>query len=143
MAFASGFLADPQRVGSGERFGDNVIVLGTPDFGEGLFVGRFAQLVGTEVINMAAGENTVVAGVVLRNVAAAVEANGVIDKSLTSAVEYVRSGLVTVDLRDGDVPLQFAPVFADVDGKASTAGVETGAEFIREEQAGVWLVRLK
>lgn len=148
MAFTTGFLGDPQRTGGGERYGDNVVVLSASEFGEALNVGRFAQLKEGSIDNMDGTATPVVAGVVLRNVAGAVEAGGTIDKSLTSAVEYVRAGLVTVELLAGEEPEQFDEVFAsnegdDDDGKAATAGIETGAEFIREEKPGVWLVRLK
>jgi hypothetical protein len=147
MAFTTGYLGDPQRVGGGERFGDNVIVLSASVFGTALKVGRFAQLKAGSIDNMDGTATPMIAGVICRNVAGAVEAGGTIDKALTSSVEYVRSGLVTVEVKAGEEPEQFGEVFADnagaTAGQAATSGIETGAEFIREEKPGVWLVRLK
>jgi hypothetical protein len=147
MAFATKYLADPQRTGGGERYGDNVVVLSATVFEDGLKVGRFAKLDTGSIDNMDGSSTPVIAGVVLRNVAASVEAGTTIDKDLNSHVEYVRSGLVTVEVKTGETPAQFGEVFADntgaTAGLAATSGIATGAEFIREEKPGVWLVRLK
>lgn len=148
MAFATGYLNDPQRVGGGERYGDNVVVLSASVFENGLKIGRFAKLDAGSIDNMDASATPVIAGVVLRNVAGAVEAGATIDAALTSSVEYVRAGLVTVEVKAGETPAQFGAVFADnagaTAGQAVTSGgIATGGEFIREEKPGVWLIRLK
>ena len=147
MAFNTGYLGDPQRTGGGERYGDNVVVLAATTFEDGLKVGRFAKLDAGSIDNMDGSATPVIAGVVLRNVAAPVEAGSAIDATLTDHVNYVRAGLVTVEVKEGEEPEQFDEVFADntgaTAGLAATAGIETGAEFIREEKPGVWLVRLK
>jgi hypothetical protein len=149
MPFATGHLNDPVRVGAGERFGDNVIALSAQSFQAGLVVGVFARMVGTTLSNFDASATPNVAGVVLRNIAGPVEAGATIDATLTSSVEYVRSGMVTVQAKAGQTaPAMFAAVFADnvalTTGQAMTSGgVATNAEFIREERPGVWLVRLR
>ncbi len=148
MAFETGYLNDPQRVGGGERFGTNNIVLSADNFEDGLKVGRFAKGDAGSIDNMDGSAGPVIAGVVLRNVASAVESGGAIDDALTSAVEYLRAGLVTVNVKAGETaPALFGEVFADntgaTAGLAAATGVATGAEFIREEKPGVWLVRLK
>jgi hypothetical protein len=149
MAFNTGYLGDPQRTGGGERYGDNVVVLAATTFEDGLKVGRFAKLDAGSIDNLDGSATPVVAGVVLRNVAAPVEAGASIDATLTDHVNYVRAGLVTVEVKEGEEPEQFAPVFASNEGDAddglalADGDVETGAEFIREEKPGVWLVRLK
>ena len=158
MAFQTGYLADPVKVGSGERFGSVNIILSATTFEDSLKVGRFAKLDTGSIDNMDASATPVIAGVVLRNVASPVEDGGVIDSGLFGQVEYMRQGLVTVDVVTGDTPAQFGTVYAnnttDADyGKATTDAtdgsdpavdnIDTGAEFIQEVQAGVWLVRLK
>ena len=140
MAFTTGYLNDPQIVSGGERFGDNVIVLSSDNFEDGLKVGRFAELDAGEIKNFDGGT---VAGVVLRYVSTSVEAGDEINAALTSTVEYVRAGLVSVDVAENEEPEQFDEVFADADGFAATAGEATGAEFIQELKPGVWLIRLK
>lgn len=150
MAFATGYLDDPNRVGAGERYGSNQVVLSATTFENGLRVGRFAKLDTGSIDNMDGSATPTIAGVVLRNVANAVEDLGTIDSALYSQVEYVRQGLVTVEVKTGETPVQFGAVYASNagnadDGKATATNtdVATGAEFIQEIQTGVWLVRLK
>ena len=158
MAFQTGYLADPVKVGAGERFGSVNIILSATTFEDQLKVGRFAKLDTGSIDNMDGSSTPVIAGVVLRNVAAPVEDGGEIDSGLYGQVEYLRQGLVTVEVATGITPTQFDKVYANNSdsaeyGKATTeaddgAGtpvdnIDTGAEFIEEVQAGVWLVRLK
>lgn len=148
MPFATPHLNDPQRTGAGERYGDNVVVLSAALFAPALNVGRFARMNGATLTNMDATATPNVAGVVLRSPAASIEAGLTIDANLTSAVEYVRAGLVTVEVLTGQAePAAFAAVFAHntgaESGRAAVAGIATGAEFIRVERPGVWLVRLR
>lgn len=150
MAFATGYLDDPNRVGAGERYGSNQVVLSATTFQNGLVVGRFAKLDTGSIDNMDGSATPTIAGVVLRNVANAVEDDGTVDSALYSQIEYVRQGLVTVRVKTGETPVQFGAVYASNagdanDGMATATGTDiaTGAEFIQEIQAGVWLVRLK
>jgi hypothetical protein len=146
MAFQTGYLADPVKVGAGERFGSVNIILSATDFEDGLKVGKFAQLKGGSITNLDETSTPVIAGVVLRNVASPVEDGGIIDGSLFGQVEYLRQGLVTVSVKAGETPVQFGEVYADNETGEATADdddVATGAEFIEEVQAGVWLIRLK
>lgn len=152
MAFATGYLDDPSKVGAGERWGNNNIILSYPTFQNGLVVGRFAKLDTGSLDNLDNSATPTIAGVVLRNVASPVEDGGTIDSALYDKAEAVRSGLVTVRVKTGETPAQFGTVYAENtdDANAGMAlaaaganGVEvTGAEFIEEVQAGVWLVRL-
>lgn len=149
MAFATEYLADPSKVGSGERYAQNQTVLTARTFENGLKIGLFAKLDAGSIDNMDGSATPTIAGVVLRNPAAPVEANGTVDGDVYSQWEYCREGLVTVEVKAGENPVQFGDVFASNagdadDGKAITAaGIATNAEFIEEVKANVWLIRLK
>lgn len=146
MAFQTGYLADPVKVGAGERFGSVNIILSATTFEDGLKVGKFAQLKAGSIDNLDETATPVIAGVVLRNVASPVEDGSAIDGSLYGQVEYIRQGLVTVSVKEGETPVQFGTVYADNETGEATAtdtDIETSAEFIEEVQAGVWLIRLK
>lgn len=152
MAFSTPFSNDPNQVQAGERFGSTQVILSSTTFENGLKVGRFAKLDTGSIDNLDASATPVIAGVVLSNVASAVEDSDAVDSTLCSQVDYVRQGLVTVEVKAGETPAQFTEVFAhnvaDADAGKALAGagagaVATGAEFIQQVQANVWLVRLK
>ena len=147
MAFTTGYLDDPNRVGAGERYGSNQIVLSYTSFEDGLRVGRFAKLDNGRLDNMDGSSTPVVAGVVLRNVASPVEDAATVDSDLYSQVEAMYDGLVTVSVKSGDTPSRFGLVYASNagdanDGLATTDNTQapTGARFIQEVQPGVWLI---
>lgn len=150
MAFATGYLGDPQKVKGGERYGSCNIVLSATTFEDGLLVGRFAKLDTGSIDNVDGSATPTLAGVVLRNAASPVEDGAAIDGSLYSQVEYQRQGLVTVDVKTGETPAQFGAVYvsnagdAD-DGLATATGTDeaTTAEFIEEVATDVWLIRIK
>lgn len=149
MSFATGYLADPQNVGGGERFGLNDIILTAVDFEDNLKVGRFAKLDTGSIDNMDGSASPVIAGVVLRNVANPVEDGAVIDADLYSQVEYMRQGLVAVDVKAGETPSLFDRVYVSNAGDANdglatatNTDVAVNAEFIHEIQSGVWLIYL-
>lgn len=153
MAFTTGYLGDPQQIGAGERQGNTNHILSAErgKWQNGLFVGRFAQVLnGDEIANMDGTVTPVIAGVVLRNPANAIEDADTFDTGLWSHIEYLRMGFVTVCVKDGET----APdLFGDVqasnagdadDGKAvATGGVDANAEFISDLGNNVWFVRLK
>lgn len=153
MAFPTGYLADPVKVGAGERFDPKAdTVLTARTFEDGLVVGRFAKLDTDSLDNVDASVTPTIAGVVLRKASNPVESGSTIDGSLFKQVEYLRAGLVTVDVVAADTPAQFGSVFVkntnDADaGKATTVDdastVAANAEFIEEVKANVWLLRLK
>lgn len=152
MSFGTGYLADPKGPSSGERYGVNNIILTARTFEDALVVGRFAKLDTGSLDNVDASATPVIAGVVLRKASNPIEDVSTIDADLFKQVEYLRQGLVTVDVVAADTPAQFGDVFvhnvADADaGKATTvddANTEAAnAEFIEEVAANVWLVRLK
>ena len=149
MSFATGYLSDPQNVGGGERFGLNDIILTAVDFEDNLKVGRFAKLDTGSIDNMDGSASPVIAGVVLRNVANPVEDGAVIDADLYSQVEYMRQGLVAVDVKSGETPSLFDRVYVSNAGDANdglatatNTDVAVNAEFIHEIQSGVWLIYL-
>lgn len=146
MPFQTGALTDFQKVAGGERFGTANVVLSASVFENGLKAGRFAKFEAGSLSNLNGSASPVIAGVVLRNTAGALESGGTIDASLYNQVEYLRAGLVTVDVRAGQNPVRFGAVFAsNTTGEATTTttDIPTGAEFIEEVQAGTWLIRLK
>jgi len=150
MAFPTGALLDPQLQGAGERSGSTQTILTTTVFQNLLKIGVFAQLKAGSIANMDGTATPTIAGVVLRNVSAPIESGGVVDNTIYQQVEYMRQGLVTVQVMAGVVPVQFQPVYASnvlaTGGQATniaTGNIATGAEFINEIKPGVWLVRLK
>ena len=146
MAFATGAITDFQKVAGGERFGTANVVLSATTFENGLKTGRFAKLDAGSLDNLDGSLTPTIAGVVLRNVAGALESGATIDSSLYNQVEYLRAGLVTVDVKAGEIPAKFGAVYASNttgEATATTTDIATGAEFIEEVKSGVWLVRLK
>jgi len=150
MGFATGQLNYPQIIGAGERYGAIQVVLSSVVFGNLLNVGRFAKLAAGSIDNMNGSANPVIAGVVLRNPSAPVTSGSAIDNTIYSQIEYMREGLVTVDVKAGETPVQFGAVYASNLGDANdglatatNTDIATGAEFIQEIKPNVWLVRLK
>ena len=143
MTFATGYLDDIQLVSSGELSGVNNTVLSATAFEDGLKIGRFAKLDAGSIDNLDGSATPVIAGVVLRNVASAIEDGAVITAANNRQIDYLRAGLCTVDVRAGQTPVMFGAVSADATtGEAITVGGEsTSFEFIKEIKAGVWLVR--
>lgn len=152
MAFPTGYLSDPQAVGAGETLGVDGIDLSADVFEDGLVIGRFAKLDTGSLDNIDASVAPVIAGVVLRNTASAVEDGNTITDANANIVEYRREGIVTVDVVSADSPAQFGIVYvknaagADA-GKATTVNdattVAADAEFLHEVQTDVWAIRLK
>jgi len=147
MSFATGYLGDPRKVGAGERYGEADIVLTALTFEDNLKVGRFAKLDTGSLDNVDGSATPVFAGVVLRNPANPVEDAGVIDSALYPQVEYLRQGLVTVDVKAGETPALFGRVYVSNagdanDGLATATNTDepVNAEFITEVQSGVWLI---
>lgn len=147
MAFATGVLQDPNNVGSGERYSDSYLVLSATTFEDNLKVGRFAKLDAGSIDNFDGSATPVVAGIVLRNVANPVEDDGVIDADLYGQIEYIRQGLVTVQVKAGETPAQFGRVYISNAGDANdglatatNTDVDANAEFVEEVDTNVWLV---
>lgn len=147
MSFATGQLDDQQQIGAGERHGLTQVILTALTFEDNLKVGRFAKLDTGSLDNFDGSATPVPAGVVLRNVAAPVEDGAVIDADLYSQVEYVRQGLVTVNVKAGETPGLFGRVYISNagdanDGLATATNTDeaVNAEFISEVQDDVWLI---
>lgn len=152
MAFATGYLGDPAKVQGGERYGNNNTILSAArgDWTT-VTVGRFAQVVSNVIVPMDGTATPTLAGVVLRLVSNAVEDDSQLDSNLFDHMEYMRAGMTTVDVKDGEAaPDLFGDVFASNagdadDGLATSTGtdVATNCEFIRVVAPNVWLVRQK
>lgn len=147
MAFSTGYLGDPQKVGGGERFGSSNIILTSDTFEDDLKVGRFAKLDTGQIDNMDGSATPVIAGVVLRKASNAVEDAATIDSALFDEVEYMRQGLVAVDVKTGETPTLFERVYVSNAGDANdglatatNTDVAVNAEFIMEIQTDVWLI---
>lgn len=154
MAFSTGYISDFPKVDAGEEQGNNNIVLGANTYEDGLKVGRFAKMDSGSLDNMDGSSTPVIAGVVLRSPTTSVEAGDAIDADLThGSVSYMLDGLVTVAVKSGETPAYKGAVFAcnagDAnDGMAATGAeagdnIATGAIFIQEVKAGVWLIQQK
>jgi len=149
MSFGTGHLDDNQNVAGGERYGANIIALTATEFEDQLKVGRFAKLDTASIDNMDGSASPVIAGIVLRNVANVVEDGGVIDATLYEQIEYIRQGLVSVDVKAGETPALFDRVYVSNAGDANdglataTATDEAvNGEFIYEIQDNVWMIYL-
>jgi len=146
MAFSSSITQDVVQVGAGERWGSQNIILAEKDYVDGLKVGRFAQYKAGELTNLDGTASPVIAGVVLRNVASPIEYGAVFNKELVQQANYLRVGLTTVDVKDGETPTKFGAVYADNatgEATATDTDIATGAEFIQEVKDGVWLILQK
>lgn len=149
MAFATGFLSDPNRVQGGESFNEAGVDLAFTTFENDLLIGRFAKLDSGSIDNLDASGTPNIAGIVARNDANAVEDGGTIDNTLFSQVSVRREGLMSVDVKSGEA----TPVLGDQIGAHNVAdadrglalasgGIATTAEFIEVITTNVWLVRL-
>lgn len=126
-------------------------ILSSEVFEDGLNIGRFAKLDTGSIDNLDASATPVIAGVVIRNVTNPIEDGDTYKIANTIAVEYVRAGIVTVEVKTGETPAKFGAVYAhnlaDADaGKAvttATNAVTTTGEFISEISPNVWTIRLK
>lgn len=149
MTFSTGFLADPQGTNSGELVGQNHIVLSAETFEDGLKVGRFAKLDTGSIDNFDGSATPVVAGVVKRYIYNSTEDANLLDQDNHTFIEYIREGLVTVQVKSGDTPALLDRVFISNDGDAndglattSNAQVDANAEFIAEVSSDTWLIYL-
>lgn len=147
MAFATGLLSDPKKVGSGELVGKFHAIIGSSTFEDGLLAGRFAKLDTGSIDNFDGSASPVVAGVVKRNVAMEVEGSSAIDSDLYSQISYVRQGFVTVGVKADETPAVLGRVYIsnagdDDDGLATATDtdVDANAEFIAEVATGVWVI---
>lgn len=152
MAFATGNLNDHQKIGSGENYGQG-IVLADGTFENGLIAGRFAKSDTGSIDNIDASSTPVIAGVVLRDPTLAVEDGEAYDSALYTQVEYQRHGLITVQAVSGQVPVLFEAIFVENQtpadyGKATltaSGNADANAEFIQlvDGTLDVWQIRLK
>lgn len=154
MAFANAFTAEQPNVGAGttlEAF--TFDALATDTFESGLIIGRFAKLDTGSIDNLDSSATPVIAGVVKREARYPMENGATVTTEAGSptGISYVRNGYVAVEVKTGDTPAVFGPVYADnvgaTDyGKATvtaTSNVDVGAEFIKEIKTNVWLIRIK
>lgn len=152
MSFPTGFKSDHQRIGSGENYGQG-IVLSDNTFENGLIVGRFAKVDAGSIDNLDASATPVLAGVVLRDIVMPVEDGEAYDSSLYTKVDYQREGIVTVQAVTGQTPTLFQAIYAENQtpadyGKATTTSAgnaDANAEFIKivDGTNDVWQIRLK
>ena len=153
MGFDTGYLSEIQVGGAGEEYGVANQIFGHKKYADGLKVGRFAKIVNGELVNLDGTATPNVAGVVLRSPATSLEAGDEINKELTvGTIGTMLDGMVTVNVKAGAVaPAWGATVFASNAGDANdglaqennTDGVDTGAVFLQEIKAGVWLIKQK
>lgn len=146
MAFNSAITQDVVQVGAGERWSDHNVILAEKDYADGLKIGRFAQYKAGELTNVDSTATPLVAGVVLRNAAAPIEYGAVLNKDLVQQANFVRAGLVTVDVKSGESPSKFGAVYFDNatgEATATDTDIDAKAEFIQEVKGGVWLIRIK
>jgi len=152
MVFTQNNFKDPQLPGGGETLGESHIILTSKDFEDGLQVGRFAQYVSgasPSLKNMDGTASPVIVGVVKRYLGREVEEGETINTDLHTHVQYVRWGLCTVDVRDGESPERFGSVYvsnngdAD-DGLATATDTDVGinATFLHEAGDGAWVIML-
>jgi hypothetical protein len=151
MVFSQASFTDPQKVGGGELKGTTHVILTSTDFEDGLYVGRFAQYVSgsPSLKNMDGTASPVIAGIPKRFLGRSVEAGDTLDKTYQTHVEYVRFGIVTVDVRSGESPERFGRVYVSNNGDADDglatadpADLEVNATFLHEVGDGAWAILL-
>ena len=152
MSFPTGFKGDHQRIGSGENYGQG-IVLSDNNFENGLIAGRFAKIDNGSIDNLDASATPVLAGVVIRDIAMPIEDGEAYSDDLYTKVDYQREGLITVQAVSGQTPAAFAAIHAENQtpadyGKATTTSggnADANAEFIKlvDGANDVWQIRLK
>ncbi len=149
MAFSSSFTNDIVAVGSGEIYGNAGIKLSATNFEDGLIIGRFAKYDTGSIDNFDGSATPTIAGVVMRKVSRAIEDASTVDATLYSQVEYLREGLITVDVKAGETPTKFGRVYVSNAGDANDGlatatdtDVAAAAEFIEEIKENVWLINL-
>lgn len=147
MAFTEGALINFPQVGAGEIYGSTNIILSATTFEDGLLSGRFAKLDTGSIDNLDGSSAPVIAGVVKRSAVSAVEDGSAYDSDITTKIDYIRSGLVTVGVKTGETPSMFDRVYVSNDGDANdglatatNTDVDANAEFITEIESGVWLI---
>jgi hypothetical protein len=152
------------NVQEGESWLGASIDLSTDNYAAGIVVGRFVYVDPTENYMLKTLDGTAnatvatLAGVLLRSPVNPVEL-GATDNYLSGFggsdlnITYRRQGMVSVALAAGAAtPTPFAPVYAinsttgtDSGNVTPTAGTNllTTAEFIKQIQPGIWLIRIK
>lgn len=147
MAFSTGYLADQNKTGAGEVYGNNHVIVAREDFEDGLIAGRFAKFAAGRIDNMDGSATPAIAGVVMRNVPNSVEDLATIDASLFDQVNVCNQGLITVSVKAGETPAFLGKVYVSNDGDANdgmatadSADLSTNAIFIEEVKTGVWLI---
>ena len=147
MVFPSSASAEMPVVGAGVcTVPEKSIILTSTDgrvpFEDGLIIGRVAQIKAGVLSNMDATPTPVIAGVVMRQPNRPVDEDMIYSKQMTDNVNFVRSGMVTVE-GTGTAPDYLKPVYCNTDGVATKSNSDTAlnAEFIEEIQTGVWLIR--
>lgn len=151
MAFATALSTDIVKVEGGELLGhsENHLIFSETAFENNLRVGRFAKLDTAQIDNMDGSANPVIAGLVRRNVSAAVEDGGLLSSANNELIEYVRQGMVSVDVKSGETPTLFDQVYASNagdsdDGLATATNSDeyVNAEFLFEIKTDVWAIFL-
>ena len=153
MTFATGYLRDPGKVGSGEIHGGSHVILGSTNFEADIVVGRFAKVeTGSAIHNIDGSATPVIAGVVMRELTNPMEAGSLVDETLLNRISYVTQGLVTIDGTTGETPTRGATIYAvNAAGSGANFGkgtitttnnVITNARFVEAVDTDVWLVQL-
>lgn len=142
MAFDnSGGVINIEKVGGGELWKDEFSIT-TDKFDPAIKTRKFASY---NAGILETGVTGTLAGVVVRNITGSLEVDEPDDvHERTTTVRFIRSGVVSVDVEESDIPAFGGKVYTRADGRATTdpADTLTNGEFIREIQTNVWLIRL-
>jgi len=152
MSFQSARQDEIGKVGSGEIVGNVGVVSTYTDFEEGLKGGLFAKY-NAGVVEFVDGEaDSIMAGVVKRDITGALEDDGLYKATNSNIVDVIESGIVTVDVVAGLDVKKFDPVYVyngattEDQGKATndaTDAILVDGYFYKEVNTDVWAVRLK
>ena len=151
MSFSQSLSINVVQVEGGELLGhsESHVIFSESTFENNLRVGRFAKLDTASIDNMDGSASPVIAGLVRRNVSSAVEDGGLLTTANNELIEYVRQGLVSVDVKTGETPAKFGQVYAsnagDADDGLATATNSdeyVNAEFLYEIKTDVWAIFL-
>jgi len=146
MSFATGAISDALPTKAGEVYGTSYIALYATTFENGLKIGRFAKLDADSIDNLDTSATPVLAGVVINSASNIVEDGATYTTLNNSGINYLRSGLIAVDVKSGETPAKFGAVYAsNTTGEATATNTDlaTNAEFIESLGTNLWLIRLK
>lgn len=149
MAFTNDLSVKKGQIGEVNYSFNPKIDAVTFDYNSPLKIGRIAQYKDGVLCDLDATATPIIAGVVVRNIANAIENGDTFTTNGDGAViqvEVLSFGLINVAVKDGDTPSKFGKIYAvisgDDAGKVTTdsTALEVKGYFNRPVETGIWEV---